>query len=537
MDVGQRLARRVWPAGLPLALALVFGRSAFRPGYVLSLDIAFGPLPAPLRSEDNPVVSGFLLGMGHTILGGQLVGKVYLLATLFIAGFAPMLATAWAPWYARCAACLIGVCNPWVYDRIASGQYGVVVAGTGLMVWIAAYRAMLVTAPRRRAVVCGLVGVVLLNFDLHVVGPLVLLGLAGFLFNHSWQRRDLWEPQIIAATITATQVLVTALRFFASTGTGTYTYVAHFSDFASFQTVSSSLATVVQRAAGLYGFWGERLGGVPSADGNTGWWVPSALILTSLTLLGGIIVRRYRWLLATGLVGLAVTVSTSFPVGLHLAEAISRTLPVLSAYREPAKWDALWLAAVCICPAALAVWLRGRRLAALALLVSTSIGGAAIVPVGVVLATALPDATAPVVYPESWLQAADYLQRNAPASAAVISLPWHEYLRLGFSSGRVVMNPSMVVFRQPLIAPDDPEVPGDRAVDLADPLGAAALTQPDTHCALVAAMRRANIHWAVLLDAADAPAYLPRLVDCGFRPARTYSRLTILSDTGPVPTG
>lgn len=147
----------------------------------------------------------------------------------------------------------------------------------------------------------------------------------------------------------------------------------------------------------------------------------------------------------------------------------------------------------------------------------------ALVPVGVVVPQTLPAATAPVVYPAAWQQAAVYLQAHVPPDARVVVLPWHQYLKLPFS-GRVTVNPAQMVFPGNLVMPDDPEITGDRALDVADPIGAAALA-PKSDCDLADTLRRAGIRWALVLQVVDGPATGARLMGCGFR---------VVDDTGPI---
>ena len=56
------------------------------------------------------------------------------------------------------SAAFLGALNPWVYDRMVEGQWGVVVAAAGLFLWVAAWEALQASPGARRALVLALTG-------------------------------------------------------------------------------------------------------------------------------------------------------------------------------------------------------------------------------------------------------------------------------------------------------------------------------------------------------------------------------------------
>lgn len=95
--------------GLLLALAISLGiglvtlRTLTNNGYLLQVDIVFGPHPAPLTWDFSTPVQLMLAGLVR-LLGGDLAGKVYALATLSFCAFGPMFLFRKAAWYAQGAA-------------------------------------------------------------------------------------------------------------------------------------------------------------------------------------------------------------------------------------------------------------------------------------------------------------------------------------------------------------------------------------------------------------------------------------------------
>ena len=117
----------VLAVALPLAISLVCLRSFTSDGYLLQVDIVFGPRPGPVPAGLGAPVA-LLQAAAVELLGGEIAGRLYAAGALFLAGFAPMVLLRRAPWYARCAGAFVGALNPWVYDRMVEGQWGVVVA-------------------------------------------------------------------------------------------------------------------------------------------------------------------------------------------------------------------------------------------------------------------------------------------------------------------------------------------------------------------------------------------------------------------------
>ena len=108
---------------MPLVLSLICLRALLRDGYLLQVDIVFGPRPGPVLPGFGAPVS-WLQAAAVDVLGGEATGKIYAIGALFLAGFAPMILFRRASWYAQCAAGFLGALNPWVYDRMVEGQWG-----------------------------------------------------------------------------------------------------------------------------------------------------------------------------------------------------------------------------------------------------------------------------------------------------------------------------------------------------------------------------------------------------------------------------
>jgi hypothetical protein len=271
--------------------------------------------------------------------------------------------------------------------------------------------------------------------------------------------------------------------------------------------------------AGLYGEWSERLGRYLVADVQYPWWMASTTALVVLATTGALLELARGWLLALGVIGLVVSASTATGPGLNLVVAVAQHVPLVGIYREPQKWDVLWLLALVVLVPVAAVhgtgWLRKRMprvRAAAGTLVAAAVAAAVLAPAGWTELSATSTVVSPVQYPASWYAAADYMKANVPRADPVAVLPWHLYETLPFI-GRPTVDPAPVFFPGNLVSSLDPELPGQPSKDL---IGAASQNLYD--CSLAKAVLNAGIQRALVLeDAAVGAATAAVLRRCGFR--------------------
>jgi hypothetical protein len=126
--------------------------------------------------------------------------------------------------------------------------------------------------------------------------------------------------------------------------------------------------------------------------------------------------------------------STALPGGVDAAVWLSSRLPVVSAFREPQKWSALWLLGLVTLAAGAVDAIarrdaRGRRRSqgALAMALAYALAIAALIPGGSSQVRSLPTIVKPLEYPEYWYTTAAFLERAVPRGERVAVLPWHLY--------------------------------------------------------------------------------------------------------------
>lgn len=511
---------------LPLVLSLICLRSLFREGYLLQVDIVFGPRPGPVLPGFGAPVT-WLQAAAVEVLGGEAAGKVYAVGALFLAGFAPMILFRRAPWYAQCAAGLLGVLNPWVYDRMVEGQWGVVVAAAGLFLWLAAWEALQARPGATPALLLAACAAAIVAFDPHAVGLVAVLTVVALVWQRLWRDPDRLRWTLASLAMFALLLVYGVVQFFVGGHSGSYENVRQFTraDFEFFRSAASDDYGLVVNLVGLYGYWGERIGRFPLATGGAEWWPLTTAVIVGAAVLGAWLRRDRAWLLLCGLLGLLLSASTALPGGVDAAVWLSSHVPLVSAYREPQKWSALWLLALVTLSAgaveAIATPPRGgrrRSTRTLAMALAYALAIAALVPAGSSQVRSLPTIVKPLRYPDYWYTTAEFLERTLPRDERVAVLPWHLYQPLRATEGRLAANPAPVFFPGLLTVPRNLEIPG-RATEITsryDRIGLAVGREASSPCSLARALRRLRIRWVLVLDGAESAETMSSLRRCGY---------------------
>jgi hypothetical protein len=508
---------------LPLVLALICLRSLFRDGYLLQVDIVFGPRPGPVLPGLGAPVNA-LQAAAVDVLGGEATGKIYAVGALFLAGFAPMFLFRRAPWYAQCVAGVLGVLNPWVYDRMVEGQWGVVVAGAGLFLWLAAWEALQTAPGLTYAALLAVCSAAIVAFDPHAIGPVAFLLVVAFVWQQAWRDRDRLRWIAASQAMLALLLAYGVVLFFVGGHFGSYENVRQFTraDFEFFRSVTSDDYGLLVNLVGLYGYWGERVGRFPLATGGHAWWPLTTAVIVGAAVLGAWLRRDRVWLLLSGLIGLLLSASTALPGGVDAAVRLSSRVPLVSAYREPQKWSALWLLAVVTLAAGAVEAIaasppggRRRSPGTLAMMLAYTLAIAALLPAGSSQIRSLPSIVKPLPYPDYWYATAAFLERTVPGDERVAVLPWHLYQPLRATEGRLATNPAPVFFPGRLTAPRNLEIPG-RATEITSRYDRIGLAVGREGCALARTLRRLEIRWALVLDGAESAETISTLRACDY---------------------
>jgi hypothetical protein len=506
------------PVLVGAGVSLLCLRSIAAGGYLLQVDATFGPVSPPLPQGFGAPVGLLLHGLAAAV-GWALVGRLYIVVALALAVALPMFLFPSLPWYTRTALGLLGGLNPFVYDRLVEGQWGVVVAAALLVAWLALFERLASRPGPAPALGLAAVSAAAASFSPHFIPMMAVLFVAGAAARGALRSRPLmlWTLAAIAATAL---LLLPGLVSFLLGSDGTTLAAIRQVGRADFVVFASSTGGPfgLFKLFGLYGYWAERIGRFPSASSTT-LWFPAAALLTAGAFAGAWVSRSRAWLLPVGLVGLVVSASTTLPGGVDAAAALARTLPLFGGIREPGKWLALWLLALVVLNGELILAVHRRSRSggyggpvAAALLIL-----AVIIPAGAVTGLQLSAGVQPVEYPGDWYRAAAALDRGAGPDAVVVVLPWHLYQTMDFTGGRLTSNPASVFFRGRLLTSNDAEIPGDKVPPGPQrDIGAAAPLATSPGCALAGAVRGVGAHWVVVEPADGADVDATSLELCGF---------------------
>jgi hypothetical protein len=511
---------------LPLALALVSLRSVFHTGYLLQVDAVFGPRPQPISTGLSAPVS-WLQATAVDVVGGDATGKAWAVGALFLGGFAPMFLFRRASWYAQCAVGFLGALNPWVYDRMVEGQWGIVVAAAGLFLWLAAWEALQARPGFRRAALLAVCAAAIVAFDPHALGPVAVLTVLGALWHRIWRNRERLRWTSLSVVMFGVLLAYGVVAFFVGGSSGSYGAVRQFThaDFEFFRSTPSHDYGLLVNLLGLYGYWGERLGRFPLATGGHVWWPLATSVIVGAAVAGAWLRRERAWLLLAGGIGLGLSASTAISGGVDAATWLAARVPVAAAFREPEKWSSLWLLALvalsgsAVQAIAASPGLAGRLSSrTLALLLADALAIAALLPAGVSQIRALPDIVKPLHYPRYWYSTAAFLARSVPRGEQVVVLPWHLYQPLRASEGRLVANPARAFFPGRLVVPNNLEIPG-RQTEITsryDQIGLIPSKAATSSCRLAQTLRQLGLRWVLVLDGADSVGTITVLRRCGY---------------------
>ncbi len=480
--------------------ALALG-PALLPGYVLVGDMTFVP-HQPWKGEwlgldGSPPravpADAFVSLLTHAV-PGDLVQKVVLLAVFVLGGLGVMrLLTGLSP-AARAGAAVLYVWNPYVYERLAIGHWGLLL-GLAALPWVVlAANRVRQDAPRSLlhlscllafaafasptgGLVAGVVGLVMASRRGHRAQN-AKVGAVAVLVNLPWL-----VPGVLGHSA-------------ASDPSGAAAFAAR-SD-----TPLGSLGSLVS----LGGIWKSAV--VPLE--RSGWVLPTIAVLVSVLALARLwLVRdqpvqelpdlQPRRLLACGLVALALAWLPTIDGGAHASALLIEHLPGAGLLRDSQKW----LMPLVLCVAVgfgLIVDRVGARLRTIDEALSWVVLLFVVTPLLLLpsLAWGLSGHMRPVAYPDEWHQVARQMEAAGAASDRVAVLPWSAYVRYPWNDDRAALDPAIRYFPGKVITSDD-LVLGDDTVVRGDSSTARAIGRAVERGTSLGPVLRANgVRWVLV---------------------------------------
>ncbi|MDT7544095.1 MAG: hypothetical protein QOE99_205 [Actinomycetota bacterium] len=503
------LSRQAGPlVGLVLAVLALFPVLVHR-GYVLVGDMVFLPRPPWSRGllglsagVPRAVPSDLLATLSAHLLPGDIAQKLLLVSIFVIAAAGGARLLAGCPLVARVTAAAVMAWNPYVAERLALGQWAVLL-GYAALPWV------LVAAGRVRGGETRAWPSLLLALALAALTPTGgLVAVASALLVLLCGRAPAWRAAALllpaAAVLDAPWLLPALLRP------------------GGLPAAPEGVAAFAARADTPLGIPGSlaTLGGIWSGDAVPSGRDTAGLVLVLLLVLVGVVVGTVLLLR-----GAAPAWPRPAASGLVVAAALS--LVVAAAGATPGLRDLLRLLIEHV-PAAGLLRDGPRHLGPLAVLEAAALGLSAealarqlpglrrtfavlvaLVPVLLLpgLAAGISGRLVAVDYPSAWAQARSAVAAD-PVPGAVLALPWSAYRAPQWNRRRTVLDPAVKAFGRRVVADDRLRV-GRRIVPGEDALAARLTSLATGTGPLVADARAAGIRWVLV----ERDAEQARLID------------------------
>ena len=427
------------------------------PGRLWLLDWSPGPyvplLPSSFLGLHGGIVTSLplslALGLSNLLAGSfATVLPALVFFPLALAGAARLTGGGLWP---RVAAGLLYCLNPFVYDRLFVGQFGVLL-GYALLPWAISSLLRVPDANGQSWLATALWWVALIGMAPHFVWIFgVVVGIAGVVLGS--RLRVLFR----LAVITAATALCTTYALLAGVAGGVGQHIGA-RNLAGYATRADPHLGLLVNVASLFGFW--RRGPLLAKQVVGGWfglWL--AILLLAAVGFAGALRNRERGkavlLLSSGVIGLLLAMGDQGPTG-SLFHFAYFHVPYFAIMREPQKFDMLWALAVAV----------GFGWGVSSLLGHTH--NAWSKTTWITLALALPVACEPLAFgglvgqvkltrlPRSWQQVNAAM---GPGPGRVLVLPWHLYLAFPYTQNRAIANPASQLLRRPVISGDNVQLP------------------------------------------------------------------------------
>lgn len=540
--------------GTAALMTLAIGATWLGPGYVFGADFP-GPRHFPFPSTATSFAPVYVaLAAMASILPSEIVGKLLIFGTLLTASLASFVAAPRKELVPRLAASLIYTFNPFVYDRLAYGQIGVLGGYAILPLVLVAIRRLLDGPSAKRMALLVLTLVAIAAVDIHFLIISAELIFCTVVVHVALRVRRLSDVRTLAVYLGSAIVGVALLSSYwlvpflegHSVESQSLSAIGG-GDLYAFRTVPDPALGLVANILGLYGFWAEGTHRYVSLKEFAIGWPIVLCGLIAVCVVGVITVLRSRpgdgivsdralvggLLLAAALAAL-LAIGLSAPLMARLVVAIDKTVPVYRGLRDAGKWIAVL--------ALLYSQLAALGASALLNLLGTNrrVGRSRelVVPLMSALILALPvyygngllyglhAQVQPSAYPTGWY-AADRLISHDRNGGRAVFLPWHGYMALSFirNTDRVVSCPAPSFFSIPTVASQDLEIPGIAPPASADQVAISQLVKQGAKADWATTLNQYGIEYVLLAREADWNSYAYLASQPG---------LTLLHDYGSI---
>ena len=453
----------------------ILGPAVLRPGYILRGDMVFVPdqpwKPAWLGldgSVPRSVPMDAIVWLFGQVLPGDVVQKLFLAASLLILALGVAHVLRHLGVVARVAAMTFACWNPWVYERLAIGQWACVL-GLAALPW-------LVSAVVRRRSAAVAVWLLVAGVAAPSMGLIAVVVAVAVAATQHWTWRSWLALLGLSLAANAPWIMPALLRGGLEAPAG---------QFAGFGATAESGAGTLASVLSLGGIWKTSV--VPAERTSAALVVVAVGV--SLAALAALARRRGHVPGATGLLvaALASLILAAAPLNTLLAD-IARGVPAIGILRDSTRY---------LAPAVLAVALGFGLLVEEAVRRAKLAAALAALPVALLpsMAWGLHAFLEPSQYPSSWSAARTAMESHGVAPSVV--LPWRgSYRGFAWTDGHAVLDPAPRFFPGDVLV-DDRTFLSNRVIASEDPYlqrvaGALAFADPSS------ALRSLGIRWVIV---------------------------------------
>jgi hypothetical protein len=351
--------------------------------------------------------------------------------------------------------------NPFVYARLADGQWLVVVGLAGVIYM----NIFLIRWGRynkhKYILIAGLISGITVAFSQHAIFIIAFISFIYFACHwityKRWQEWGGWLL-ILAGMLLINSNVIAGYVYFESKNSELITNIddRHYEVFSS---VSHAYASLYTNVVSLHGYWGEADERFLSTQENVFIWKPLFILLCFLILVGFWHIRRQyiAWfILISG--GLAYVLALGMEnIFSRLLEFLYATIPYYSGMREPHKWIGVVLIAYIVFMASGFQWLS--RVAGFKKYIHVwgSIFCLFIVLYTPTVIFGFYGQLKPQKFPDEWASVqAQYGCKNI--QGRILFLPWHQYMKMDFLGDKKVITPARGFFGPCVLQGDNMEM-------------------------------------------------------------------------------
>lgn len=447
------------PVLLFAVLGVIVLGPALRYGYVFLLDM---PWPQKFQLSDFTasgsahVPISVLLTLANKVLPAWVLQKIVLVSILTLAGFSMYRLHRHfkVPRSRRYAAGIVYACNPFVLERLAGGQW-LLLLGYAMLPFFVSRLVLFARNPNRKntirlAILYGIYPIISVHW--WYIITLCIIPLA-FKWLHSMIRKKSTNKIRVMSYVAALALLVGLLNFrwllSLLKGTSKLSDIS-VADFRLFATAGDGLFGSIGAVVSLYGFWQQHYA-MPAVEGLMSLMLP--LIFLLLSAAGAwYLYKKFGKIAAYpfALLPIIIILASGFgsPLTLPFTSVMIRLVPGYMGLRDTGKLVGVIAAIYAFyLPYGLAVLQRELKKAWSILSNRRLIAGGFLLVYGVMMLGGfwgLNGQLKAYPYPKGWAEAETFLQ--VQGAQKIVVMPWRGYITLDFAHDTFAANPAQLYF-------------------------------------------------------------------------------------------